>query len=121
MIPISIELWNQPKDEELQVSFVEDRQKEDLWKALKVNFTLPEEEDPENPIIEPLIKSSALKKMVDLFRRWKNELKTTFVDMQQRVTPKSLIAENKRRDYGRVRNHLKVILSDRSIQEFILE
>ena len=30
--------------------------------------------------------------------------------MQQRVTPKSLIAENKRRDYGRVRNHLKVIL-----------
>ena len=25
MIPISIELWNQPKDEELQVSFVEDR------------------------------------------------------------------------------------------------
>ena len=27
--------------------------------------------------------------------------------MQQRVTPKPLIAENKRRDYGRVRNHLK--------------
>ena len=43
MIPISIELWNEPKKEELQVSFVEDRQKEDLWKALKVNFTLPEE------------------------------------------------------------------------------
>src|SRR4030043_417123 len=36
--------------------------------------------------------------------------------MQQRVTPKSLIAENKRRDYGRVQNHLKVILSDPSIQ-----
>ena len=33
--------------------------------------------------------------------------------MQQRVTPKSLIAENKRRDYCRVRNHLKVIHSDR--------
>ena len=41
--------------------------------------------------------------------------------MQQRVTPKALIAENKRRDYGRVRNHLKVILSDQSIQEFVLE
>ena len=41
--------------------------------------------------------------------------------MQQRVTPKSLIAENKRRDYGRVRNHLKVILSDRSIQESIVK
>ena len=35
--------------------------------------------------------------------------------MQQRVTPKSLIAENKRRDYGRVRNHLKVILSNQSV------
>ena len=41
--------------------------------------------------------------------------------MQQRVTPKSLIAENKRRDYGRVRNHLKVILSDRSIQESVVK
>ena len=69
MIPISIELWNRPKDEELQVSFVEDRQKDDLWKALKVNFTLPEEDDPENPLKEPLIKSFALKKMADLFRK----------------------------------------------------
>ena len=41
--------------------------------------------------------------------------------MQQRVTPKPLIAENKRRDYGRVRNHLKVILSDRSIQESVVK
>ena len=41
--------------------------------------------------------------------------------MQQRVTPKSLIAENKRRDYGRVQNHLKVILSDQSIQESVVE
>ena len=41
--------------------------------------------------------------------------------MQQRVTPKTLIAENKRRDYGRVRNHLKVILSDQSIEEFIVK
>ena len=41
--------------------------------------------------------------------------------MQQRVTPKTLIAKNKRRDYGRVRNHLKVILSDQSIKEFVLE
>ena len=41
--------------------------------------------------------------------------------MQQRVTPKPLIAENKHRDYGRVRNHLKVILSDQSIKEFVLE
>ena len=40
--------------------------------------------------------------------------------MQQRVTPKSQIAENKRRDYGRVRNHLKVIIFDRSIQESVV-
>ena len=33
--------------------------------------------------------------------------------MQQRVTPKSLIVENKRRDYGRVRNHLDVCLAVR--------
>ena len=38
--------------------------------------------------------------------------------MQQRVTPKP---PNKRRDYGRVQNHLKVILPDQSIQEFVLE
>ena len=41
--------------------------------------------------------------------------------MQQRVTPKPLIAKNKRRDYGRVRNHLKVILFDLSIQESIVK
>ena len=41
--------------------------------------------------------------------------------MQQRVTPNTLIAENKRRDYGRVQNHLKVILSDQSIQESIVK
>ena len=41
--------------------------------------------------------------------------------MQQRVTPNTLIEENERRDYGRVRNHLKVILSHRSIKESVLE
>ena len=41
--------------------------------------------------------------------------------MQQRVTPKSLIAENKPKYYCRVRKHLKVILSDRSIQESVVK
>ena len=41
--------------------------------------------------------------------------------MKQRVTPKPLIAENKQKDYGRVQNHLKVILSNQSIQEYVLE
>ena len=41
--------------------------------------------------------------------------------MQQGVTQNTLIVENKRRDYGRVRNHLKVILFDRSIQEYVVK
>ena len=41
--------------------------------------------------------------------------------MQQRVTPKSLIAENKQTDYCRVRNQLKVILFDQSIQESVVK
>ena len=80
MIPSSIHQWNQPKSEDPQVSFVNDRQKDDPWTALKANFTLPPEEDPDKPVIEPLVKACALKKMADLFRRWKNELKSTFVD-----------------------------------------
>ena len=73
-IPISVQQWNRPKKEDPQVSYVTDRQKEDLWKTLKANFTLPSEH------IEPLVKACALKKMADLFRSWKNELKSTFVD-----------------------------------------
>ena len=47
---------------------------------LKANFTLPPEEDPNKPVIEPKVKACALKKMADLFRWWKKELNTTFVD-----------------------------------------
>ena len=47
---------------------------------MKANFTLPLEEDPNKPVIEPLVKSYALKKMAELFRRWKNELKSKFVE-----------------------------------------
>ena len=66
MIPISIQLWNQPKNVDPQVPYVNDRQKDDLWTLLKENFTLPLEEDP--------------KKMADPYRRWKKELNTKFVD-----------------------------------------
>jgi len=68
MILISIHQWNKPKSEDPQVSFVNDRQKDDLWTSLKANFTLPLEEDPNKPAIEPLVKACALKKMADLFR-----------------------------------------------------
>ena len=80
MIPISIHQWYKPKNEDPQVSYVNDRQEDDLWTTLKANFTLPPEEDPEKPVIEPLVKAHALKKMADLSRRWKNELKSIFVD-----------------------------------------
>ena len=79
-IPISIQQWYKPKEEDPEVSYVNDRQKDDLWTELKANFTLPPEEDPDKLVIEQLIKSHALKKMEDLFRRWKNELKSMFVD-----------------------------------------
>src|SRR5215216_7319309 len=79
-IPISIQLWNKPKNEDPQVSYITDRQKDDLRTSLKENFTLLPEEDPDKPVIEPLVKACAPKKMADLFRRWKNELKSTFVD-----------------------------------------
>ena len=53
------------------MSYVNDMQKDDLWTALKANFTLPPEEDPEKAVKEQLIKSCVLKKMAGLFRRWR--------------------------------------------------
>jgi hypothetical protein len=47
---ISIQQWNKKKDPE--VSYVQDRLKDDLWTSLMTNFSLPPEEDPNNPVIE---------------------------------------------------------------------
>ena len=85
-----------PKEEDPEVSYVNDMQKDDLWTELKENFTLLPEEDPEKPVKEQLIKSHALKKMADLFRRWKNELKT-FVDKEE--TPEFIGRYEKIRDH----------------------
>ena len=74
---------NKPKKEDPQVSYVTDREKDDLWTSLKANFTLPPEQDLNKPVIEPLVKSSALKNMAELLRRWKNELKSKFVDKKK--------------------------------------
>ena len=73
-ISISIQQWYKPKEEDPEVSYVNDTQKEYLWTELKANFTLPPEEDPEKPVKEELIKSCALKKMAGLMRRWRKEL-----------------------------------------------
>ena len=96
-IPISIQQWYKPaKDEDAEVSYGNDMQKEDLWTKLKANFTLPPEEDPEKPVKEQLIKSSALKKMATLMRRWRKEL-NQFVENKE--TP-----EFKGR-YEKIRDH----------------
>ena len=78
------------------MSYVNDRHKDDLWTALKANFTLPPEEDPEKPVIEQLITYAVLKKMAELFRRWKNELKR-FVDEEE--TPQFIGKYEKIRDH----------------------
>ena len=53
-IPISIQQWYKPKDDP-EVSYVNDMQKYDLWTELKSNFTLPPEDNLENPVKEQLI------------------------------------------------------------------
>ena len=95
-IPISIYQWYKTKNEDPEVSYVNDMQKDDLWTELKANFTLPRKEDPEKPVIEQLIKSFALKKMACLFRRWRKELKK-FVDKEE--TPEFIDKYEKIRDH----------------------
>ena len=81
-IPISIQQWYKPKNEDPEVSYVNEMQKKNLWTELKSNFTVPPEDDPEKPVIEPLIKSFALRKMADLFRNWKKDL-NRYVDKNE--------------------------------------
>ena len=78
-IPISIQKWFKPATEDPWVSYVNDMQKNNLWTELKSNFTLPPEDNPENPVKEKLIKSFALKRMAELFRRWKKEHYSQFL------------------------------------------
>ena len=66
-VPISVQQWNKSKDDP-EVTYVQDRQKDDLWTSLMINFSLPPEEEPNNPVIERKVKVFALKKMAELFR-----------------------------------------------------
>ena len=95
-IPISIQQWYKPKEEDPEVPFVNDMQKDDLWTQLKANFTLPPEEDPEEPVKEQLIKSCALKKMATLMRRWRKEL-NQFV--KNKKTPEFIGKYEKMKDH----------------------
>jgi hypothetical protein len=108
-IPISIHQWNKPKSEDPEVSFVTDRQKDELWNTLKENFILPREEDEEKLVIEPLIKTHALKKMAELFRRWKNDLKTKFVDKEK--TPTFT------RQYEKIKDHWAKFLAHKTSEK----
>ena len=50
-IPISVKQWKKPKGDDVpEGDYVTDRQKDDLWTALKANFTLPAEEDLNMPV-----------------------------------------------------------------------
>ena len=89
-IPISIQQWLKPATEDPEVSYVNHMQKNDLWTKLKSTFTLPPEDNPEKPVKEQLIKSFALKRMTELFRRWKKEL-NKFVENKE--TPKFMGTE----------------------------
>ncbi len=107
-IPISIQQWFKPATEDPEVSYVNDMQKNDLWTELKSNFTLPPEDNPENPIKEKLIKSFALKRMAELFRRWKKEL-NKFVENNE--TP-----EFKRR-YEKIGDHWPAFVAHKTSEK----
>ena len=61
------------------------------------NFSLPLEEDLNNIVIEPKVKKFALMKMADLFRNWRKELNTKFVDKGK--TPEFIGRYEKIRDH----------------------
>ena len=82
--------------------------KKNLWTELKSNFTLPPEDDPEKPVIEPLIKCFALKKMADIFRNWKKDL-NKFVDKKE--TP-----EFKGR-YEKIRDHWPAFVAHKTSEK----
>ena len=69
--------------EDPQVSYVEDRQKDDIWTSLMTNFSLRPDKEPNNPVIERKVKAFKLKKMAELFMNRKKELNPKFVDKQK--------------------------------------
>ena len=88
-VPISIQEWNKKKDPE--VSYVQDRQKDDLWTSLMTNFSVPPEADQNK------VKAFALKKMAELFKNWKKDLNKKFVEKDK--TPEFTGAYEKIKDH----------------------
>ena len=71
-VPINIQEWNKKKDD--AVSYVEDRSKDEIWNSLMINFTLPPEEDQNNPVIRRKVKIWDLMKMAEQFKNWKKKI-----------------------------------------------
>ena len=71
-IPITTREWNKPKAD--GVSYVDQRSKDFLWNTLMTHFTLPQEEDEEQKVIEAKVKALALKKMAEQFCNFKKRL-----------------------------------------------
>ena len=56
-----------------------------------------------------MIKSHALKKMAELFRRWKNELKTEFVDKEKTPEVKG--------KYEKIRDHWPTFVAHKTLEK----
>ena len=109
IIPITVQDWNKPKTggRRSAASYVDDRSKDNLWKTLMANFTLPRqnEEDDTHPLegdenikdpIEKKVKEWALKKMSEQFINWKKRLNRDYV--QKGLPPEFTGAYEKLKD-----------------------
>ena len=73
-IPITVREWNKTKKAK-QSEYVAERYKEGLWNDLMAHFTLPEcENDADTAALRLKVKQWSLKKMAELFRRWKKRI-----------------------------------------------
>ena len=89
-ISITVREWHKPRAGGIR--YVGDKGKENLWKKLMVNFTLPapevdpDEEDPNEAEkiarknMEQKVRDWTLKKMAELFKNWKKRLNNEFVE-----------------------------------------
>ena len=80
MVPISLEEWHQPKDENKPTTYVDERLKGLCWDALltKVNLPpgLPEQ-------LKMKVKQWTLSKMAEQFRTWKKNLRKAYLKAEE--------------------------------------
>ena len=89
-VPITVQEWNKPKDRDL--TWLGDESKKHLFQKVMQNFTLPwpevdpEEGEPSEELMDKLkeelvhkVKAWALKKMAELFNKYKKRLNADYV------------------------------------------